>query len=87
MNGLTTITTKGQVTIPEEIRMMLGARVGDRVAFEVVSAEKKQAAFSLIPRNIAEALYGSLETKVKFKNHEQERKLLRRELLKRYLGK
>ena len=31
----TTITGKGQVTIPQEIRRLLGLRPGDKVCFEV----------------------------------------------------
>ncbi|CAM3906777.1 AbrB/MazE/SpoVT family DNA-binding domain-containing protein [Deinococcus frigens] len=31
----TTITTKGQVTIPAEIRVSLGLRAGDRLVLEV----------------------------------------------------
>ena len=30
-----TITSKGQVTIPKEVRQVLGLEVGDRLAFEV----------------------------------------------------
>jgi len=29
------ITTKGQVTIPQKMRKLLGIRAGDRVAFEI----------------------------------------------------
>ncbi len=34
MKESTTITVKGQVTIPKEIRKALGLRPGDRVVFE-----------------------------------------------------
>lgn len=50
------ITSKGQTTIPVEIRERLGLRTGDRVAF--VETEE---GFLMIPRNRpAESLFGSL---------------------------
>ncbi len=35
------VTTKGQVTLPKEIRDALGVRSADRVAFEIDGDEKK----------------------------------------------
>ena len=33
---LTSVTSKGQVTIPKEVRQQLGIRQGSRIAFELV---------------------------------------------------
>ena len=50
------ITSKGQTTIPAEIREQLGLHTGDRVAFI-----ETQEGFLMIPRNRpAESLFGSL---------------------------
>ncbi|MGN6469860.1 MAG: AbrB/MazE/SpoVT family DNA-binding domain-containing protein [Rhizobiaceae bacterium] len=50
------ITSKGQTTIPAEIRERLGLHTGDRVAFI-----ETQEGFLMIPRNRpAESLFGSL---------------------------
>jgi AbrB family looped-hinge helix DNA binding protein len=50
------ITSKGQTTIPAEIRERLGLHAGDRVAF--IETEE---GFLMIPRNRpAESLFGSL---------------------------
>jgi AbrB family looped-hinge helix DNA binding protein len=50
------ITSKGQTTIPAEIRERLGLHTGDRVAF--IETEE---GFLMIPRNRpAESLFGSL---------------------------
>lgn len=35
IKGIATVTSKGQVTIPQEIRERLGLKQGDQVAFEV----------------------------------------------------
>lgn len=50
------ITSKGQTTIPAEIRERLGLRIGDRIAF----IEMEQG-FLIVPRNRpANTLFGSL---------------------------
>lgn len=41
MESLTTVTTKGQVTIPIKYRQLLGLRVGSQVNFKRISAFPK----------------------------------------------
>jgi antitoxin PrlF len=51
-----TITSKGQTTIPAEIRERLGLQAGDRIAF----VEMEQG-YLIVPRNRpASTLFGSL---------------------------
>jgi len=66
MNGLTTVTTKGQVTIPESVRRLLGVKVGDKVYFDKVFIDKKQVLIKLVPKNSVERLFGSLGSKEKY---------------------
>ncbi|HSJ51726.1 MAG TPA: AbrB/MazE/SpoVT family DNA-binding domain-containing protein [Actinomycetota bacterium] len=59
MTTASTVTVKGQVTIPKEIRDRLGIRPGDRVEFVLergVARLRKQ-----VPRDPIDALYGSLK--------------------------
>lgn len=39
MKHLATVTSKGQITIPQEIRQRLGLNQGDQVSFEVLNGE------------------------------------------------
>ena len=63
----TTVTTKGQATIPEEIRELLNIQVGDRVIFKDPNPKKKQVVIEVISKeNIIDELYGSLKTPVPY---------------------
>lgn len=84
MNGLTTITTKGQVTIPEEVRRALGVKVGDKVSFTEVFPFHKKATIKIISADIVEELSGSLQTKTKEISHQKARKAVGKILLKKY---
>jgi AbrB family looped-hinge helix DNA binding protein len=42
-----TLTSKGQITVPKRVREALALRTGDRVVFE----QQADGAFVLIPRN------------------------------------
>lgn len=62
MYGITTITTKGQVTIPESARKALDAQVGDKVIFDVVDPKKKTGTYRVISsKNVVDELYGALK--------------------------
>lgn len=37
MSGATTLTSKGQVTLPQQIRQRLGLRSGDKIAFTLLA--------------------------------------------------
>lgn len=73
MNGITTITTKGQVTIPEAVRSAIGAKTGDKVSFSDVVPNYRQVVIKIIPTDIIEELSGSLSTKVREKDYKKAR--------------
>lgn len=57
MEQLTTVTRKGQITIPAEIRRQLGIEEGDKIAVSIMAG---QADIILIRpvRSVAEMTYG-----------------------------
>lgn len=81
---MTTITTKGQVTIPEAVRRALGASVGDKVAFFHVEKDLKEATIRVISTSVVDQLAGSLKTSVSYMPQGKVRKILARERAKRY---
>lgn len=60
MYGPTTITTKGQVTIPEAVRFLLNAQPGDKAIFTPVPAKKQVVVEVISTKNVVEELAGSL---------------------------
>src|SRR3989344_7766935 len=68
----TTITQKGQVTIPVKVRRILNLKTGDKVKFIVTS--KKEVKVKPAEKYSIMHLYGSLKSKVKvpkFKNAQE----------------
>ena len=59
----TTITQKGQVTIPAPIRRALGFKHGDQVKF--ILGKKKELRIKAAKKFSIMSLYGSLKSKVK----------------------
>ncbi len=56
---LTVVTRKGQITLPAEIRQMLGIKEGDRIAVSVDEAEPTRAIVRPV-RSVAEMTYGAV---------------------------
>ncbi len=81
---MTTITTKGQVTIPESVRRALDVSVGDKVAFIRVERASKEATIRVISTSVVDQLAGSLKTSVPYMSQAKVRKILARERAKRY---
>ncbi len=71
----TTITQKGQVTIPAPIRRALGLNKGDQVKFTITKKKivqlKPAKKFSIM------SLYGSLKPKVKYKKTDKISKIIK----------
>lgn len=65
MVGTSTVTSKGQVTVPESVRMYLGIVPGDSLYFEV-DPETNIARISKAPKSGVEELAGSMKSSVPF---------------------
>lgn len=84
MIGVTTVTTKGQVTIPEMIRQTLAISVGDKIAFTDVVKEGRQVTIKVIPSQAVEKLAGSLKSPVQSTDHKKAREITAIALGRRY---
>ncbi len=84
MNGLTTVTTNGQVTIPGFVRKALGVKVGDKVYFSKVYNDKKQILIKIIPKNVVDKLFGSLGSEKKFVSLKDVREKSVKKLARKY---
>jgi len=84
MNGLTTVTTKGQVTIPGKIRRALSVKVGDKVYFSKVHVGERQILVKIVSKDTVEKLYGSLKSGKKYVDINIVRKKSAKELAKKY---
>ncbi len=78
-----TLTSKGQLTLPKEIREHLGLKPGDRVVFEV---EEGGARLRIEKRRALEELKGSLPAKVSYPGKSAERKAARSHVVREALG-
>jgi AbrB family looped-hinge helix DNA binding protein len=59
---VTSVTSKGQVTIPKEIRQRLGIRAGSRIAFVLVG-DRVELRVHSTPREVPESGFGMLKTR------------------------
>lgn len=78
-----TLTSKGQVTIPREVREQLGLNVGDKLLFEVEEDTIRLRVLKLRPLG---ELKGSLPAKHPYPGKEGEREAARRSVGGRVLG-
>lgn len=73
----TTITQKGQVTIPVTIRRLLNLKAGDQVRFLV--DKKKEVKIKPAKRFSIMSLYGSLKPKIKYAKKDDIYKIIKEE--------
>lgn len=83
MVGASTVTSKGQVTVPESVRLFLGIVPGDSLYFEV-EPEKMVARIRRAPKSVVEELAGSLRTNIGYMDISLARKKAGEELKKIY---
>jgi AbrB family looped-hinge helix DNA binding protein len=70
IHATSTITGKGQIQLPAEIRKAIGADIGDNVIFIV--QDNKEAVLKLIKKKKLSQLGGTLKSQVKFKSIDEE---------------
>ena len=70
--NVSTLTRKGQVTIPGKIRKLLGLRTGDKVEF--IINENNRVVLRPVIKKVKE-VYGRLEGKCKFTVEEMKERL------------
>ena len=58
----TSVTSKGQVTIPQEVRQQLGIRQGSRIAFELVGDHVEMRVVSS-PTGLPDSGFGMLKSR------------------------
>lgn len=69
MYGTSTLTSKGQATIPEPLRSYLGLIAGDKLHFEADLKEKAIKVKKASTRSVVDELYGSLKTKKPYEDY------------------
>lgn len=85
MYGTSTLTIKGQVTIPQDMRLMLGIQSGDQVFFEANYHEKTLKLNKAT--KVVDKLYGSLKSLVPYSGRKQERAAAMAYVAKRHILK
>ncbi len=83
MVGTSTVTSKGQVTVPESVRLFLGIVPGDRLYFEV-EPENEVAKIRKAPKSLVSELAGSLKSKVPFTDLPEAREKVWKEVGRMY---
>jgi AbrB family looped-hinge helix DNA binding protein len=69
---VTTMTRKGQISVPAAIRSALGLKEGDKVAFSLAGGKKKQATLRPV-QSVADMTSGKLASPVPMRSPEEER--------------
>lgn len=87
MYGISTLTSKGQATIPEPLRSYLGVTAGDKISFEADLKEgglkvKKASSISVV-----DELFGSLPSKFGYVDIKTVREAAGKKLGEKYAAK
>ena len=83
----TTVTSKGQSTIPGELRLLLNIFPGDKISYQMTNIQKKQFMGEVIStQNVVEELGGSLNPsgKIKYIPYHLARKIAGKALTRKY---
>lgn len=86
MVGVSRVTIKGQVTVPETVRAYLEITAGDHLYFEVEPKEKV-VKIRRMPKSVVEELAGSLRSSVRYMDILTARQKAGEALVKKYEAK
>ena len=86
MFGTSTVTTKGQATFPQDLRLMLGIKPGDKLYFEA-DLQTKTIKVKKASKSIVDELYGCLPSKMGYVDIKTVRKVAGRKLGEFYAQK
>jgi bifunctional DNA-binding transcriptional regulator/antitoxin component of YhaV-PrlF toxin-antitoxin module len=73
-----TVTTKGQTTVPEPIRTALGLQIGKMLVWELTPGENGRQQLTVHPSPELDELAGCLKSEVPFAGLEEEKKAARK---------
>lgn len=86
--NISTVSTKYQATVPEEVRKALELQIGDKLLFKNIDKKEKKAVIEVVSsKNIVDKLYGSLKTDVPYIPLKKAREIAGIELGKYYAKK
>ena len=86
MFGTSTVTTKGQATFPQDLRLMLGIKPGDKLYFEA-DLQTKTIKVKKASKSIVDELAGCLPSKMGYVDLKTVREVAGRKLGEFYAQK
>ena len=84
MFGISTLTSKGQATIPQDIRLLMGLVPGDTIHFEADPQKKEVKVRKAISTSVVDELFGSLPSKFGYVDINTARKIAGQKLGEKY---
>lgn len=85
---ITVVTRKGQITLPADIRRLLGVKVGDKMVVSLTASEGGQALqVTLKPvRSVAEMTFGAVPPRAQPVDLDRMRRMFEDEVAENFLG-
>ena len=75
MTNIATVTSKGQITVPENVRELLNIQLGDKLLFEKVDSGNRNALVRVISSRNINRFYGILKSDKKEEDFDKIRKI------------